>query len=98
MQSFAALFDELPDRRIRTYGFQKLKTAFTDIEHRHADALIVHLVGAGHFQSEHLLIHLCRVRHGFYRDTEMIYFHEFFSLSNRKLPMICSTTEYGSCR
>src|SRR5438128_738457 len=98
MQTFAALRDKLSNRRIRPNGFQEFEAAFTDIDHGHLDALIVHLVGARNFQSEHGFIHFCSVRHGFYGDPEMIYFHEVFSLSNRKLSMICSTTEYGSLR
>ena len=80
MQTFATLCDELADGRIVPNGFQQFETAFADIDHGHLDALIVDLVRAGDFQSEHGFIHFCRIRHGFYRDTEMIYFHELFSL------------------
>jgi hypothetical protein len=80
MQSFAAFRNELPNRRIRPYGFEQLKPALADIEHGNADALIVDLIGARHFQTQHLLIHFRRIRYGFYRDTQMIYFHELLSL------------------
>ena len=75
MYTFPSFRHEFFDRRVRPCGFEKLETAFSDVEHRDADALFIDLVETGKPQTYRVFINLHCFRQGFHCNSDMIDFH-----------------------